>query len=175
MSPPFERLDVESFLQAEMMIYAIGRVNQGSPKALPNFTLGYEIFDTCRDVSIAIRGAIYLLDSHAPDTCVVPEKFQAPLWEPRAKVVIGEKYSEVSIAIARVLALPSVTQVGLRSVLAKQLKLELWFWNIKYFRQNYRSSLKKEQVFCGGRSNSQSVPARVSMHNQVPTEPDCNR
>lgn len=114
---PFERLDVETFLQAEMMIYAIRLVNQGSPKALPNFTLGYEIFDTCRDVSFAVRGAIYLLDSHAPNTCVVPEKFQTPLWEPRAKVVIGEKYSEVSIAIARILALSSVTQVGLCRVL----------------------------------------------------------
>lgn len=108
-----------------MMIYAIREANQGSPKALPNFTLGYEIFDTCRNVSVAIRGAICLLDSHAPNTPVMPEKFQTPLWEPRAKVVIGEKYSEVSIAIARVLALSSVTQVGLCSVLAKQLKLPL--------------------------------------------------
>lgn len=94
------------------MIYAIRQVNQGSPRALPDFTLGYEIFDTCRDVSFAIRGAIYLLDSHAPDTCVVPEKFQMPLWEPRAKVAIGEKHSEISVAIARVLALSSVAQVS---------------------------------------------------------------
>lgn len=99
------------------MIYAIGQVNQGTPMALPNFTLGYEIFDTCRDVSFAIKGAIYLLDPHAPSRCVVPEDFQTPLWEPRAKVVIGEKYSDVSIAIARVLALSSVAQVGLCCIL----------------------------------------------------------
>lgn len=99
------------------MIYAINQVNNATPRALPNFTLGYEIFDTCGDVSFAIKGAMYLLDPHGPNRCVLPEKFQTPLWEPRAKVVIGEKYSEVSIAVARVLALSSVAQVGLCSVL----------------------------------------------------------
>lgn len=114
---PSERFDVDSFLRAQMLIYAIRQVNQATPRALPNFTLGYEIFDTCGDVSFAIKGAIYLLDSHAPNRCVVPEKFQTPLWEPRAKAVIGEMYSEVSIAIARVLALSSVAQVCLCPVL----------------------------------------------------------
>lgn len=112
---PSERFNVDAFLWAQMMIYAIRQVNQA--RALPNFTLGYEIFDTCGDVSFAIKGAISLLDSHAPNRCVVPEKFQTPLWEPRAKAVIGETHSEVSIAIARVLALSSVAQVGLCPVL----------------------------------------------------------
>lgn len=152
LSLPFERLDLESLLQAEMMIYAIRQVNQGSPRALPNLTLGYEIFDTCRDVSFAIRGAIYLLDSHSPNTCVVPEKFQTPLWEPRAKAVIGEKHSEISVAIARVLALSSVAQVGLS---ANYLELSFTVWSSED-AQKYRFWVKQTSgVLCW---NCQSVP-----------------
>lgn len=99
------------------MIYAIREVNLGTPRLLPNFTLGYEIFDTCGDISFAIRSAIHMLDSHKTSECLVPETFQAPLPEPRTKAVIGERYSEVSIAVARLLALSSVTQVCLSSVL----------------------------------------------------------
>lgn len=99
------------------MIYAIREVNLGTPRLLPDFTLGYEIFDTCGDISFAIRSAMHMLDSHKTDECLVPEEFQAPLLEPRTKAVIGERYSEVSIAVARLLALSSVTQVCVSSLL----------------------------------------------------------
>lgn len=112
---PSQRFNVESFLQAQTMIYAIRLVNLAAPRVLPNFTLGYEIFDTCGDVSFALRGAISLLDLPAANMCVTAERFQTTLWEPRAKVVIGAKYSEVSTAVARVLALSSVAQVCLGS------------------------------------------------------------
>lgn len=112
-----KRFDVEAFLQAQVMIYAIQEVNLGTPRLLPNFTLGYEIFDTCGDISFAIRSAMHMLDSHKTSECLMPKSLHAPLPEPRAKAVIGEKYSEVSIAVARLLALSSVTQVCLSSVL----------------------------------------------------------
>lgn len=95
------------------MIYAISEINQRTPRALPNFTIGYDIYDTCGDFSFAIRATLHLLESDQTQRCLVPETFQSALPEPKAKAVIGERYSEVSIAVARVLALSSVAQVCL--------------------------------------------------------------
>ena len=96
------------------MIYAIREVNQQS--VLPNFTIGYDIYDTCTDVSIAIIAALQLLRNQSdPQRCLVPETFQSALPEPKTKAVIGERYSAISIAVARVLALSSVAQVCLFS------------------------------------------------------------
>lgn len=95
------------------MIYSIGKVNQQMARVLPNFTVGYDIYDTCGDVSFAIRATLQLLKNSSDDTegCLVPEDYPSPLAEPQTKVVIGERHSEVSTAVARVLALPSVAQV----------------------------------------------------------------
>lgn len=96
------------------MIYALREINQRTPRALPNFTLGYDIYDTCGDVSIAIRATLQLLKNQSdPQMCLVPANFQSVLSEPKTKAVIGERYSEVSIAVARVVALSSVAQVCL--------------------------------------------------------------
>lgn len=92
------------------MIYSIGEVNREMARLLPNFTVGYDIYDTCGDVGFAIRATLQLLKNPS-DGCFVPEGYPSPLLEPKAKAVIGENYSEVSTAVARVLALPSVAQV----------------------------------------------------------------
>lgn len=102
------------------MIYCIGEVNREMARLLPNFTVGYDIYDTCGDVSFALRATLQLLrkSSHDAQGCLVPGSYPSPLEEPQAKAVIGENYSEVSAAVARVLALPSVAQVGsLRQIL----------------------------------------------------------
>lgn len=95
------------------MIYSIGQVNRAMARLLPNFTVGYDIYDTCGDVSFAIRATLQLLKSSSdgPQGCFVPGSYPSPLVEPQTKAVIGENYSEVSTAVARVLALPSVAQV----------------------------------------------------------------
>lgn len=95
------------------MIYSIGEVNQQMARVLPNFSVGYDIYDTCGDVSFAIRATLQLLKNSSDDTegCFVPEGYPSPLAEPKTKAVIGENYSEVSAAVARVLALLSVAQV----------------------------------------------------------------
>ena len=96
------------------MIYAIREINQRAG-VLPNFTIGYDIYDTCGDVNFAIRATLQMLKNH--QKCLVPNTFQSALPEPQTKAVIGERYSEVSIAVARVFALSSVAQVRLLSVL----------------------------------------------------------
>ncbi|CAL8299188.1 unnamed protein product [Boreogadus saida] len=86
-----------------MMIFAIKRVNQR--RALPNVTLGYDVYDTCGDVSLAMRMALNMsIDQLDPQCGLLP----AP--EPRVKAVIGEAFSEVSIAVARILTLSSIAQ-----------------------------------------------------------------
>lgn len=96
------------------MIYAIREINQGTARVLPNFTLGYDIYDTCGDVSFAIRATLQLLKNQSdPQRCLVPANFQSAFPEPVTKAVIGERSSEVSIAVARVVSLSSVAQVCL--------------------------------------------------------------
>lgn len=92
------------------MIYAIREINQRTPRVLPNFTIGYDIYDTCGDVSIAIRATLQLLKNQSdPQRCLLPQDFPSAL--PETKAVIGEWHSEVSVAVARIVALSSVAQV----------------------------------------------------------------
>lgn len=87
------------FLRSQVMIYAIRKIK------LPNITIGYDIYDTCGDVGLAVRATLELLKSQSdPRSCLLPS-------EPQMKVVVGERYSEVSIAVARIVALSSVAQV----------------------------------------------------------------
>ncbi|XP_063353832.1 G-protein coupled receptor family C group 6 member A-like [Pelmatolapia mariae] len=95
--------DVQMFLRSQVMIYAIKEIK------LPNITIGYDIYDTCGDVSLAVRATLELLKNQSdPQSCLLPS-------EPQMKVVIGERYSEVSIAVARIVALSSVTQISYAS------------------------------------------------------------
>ncbi|CAJ1074092.1 G-protein coupled receptor family C group 6 member A-like [Xyrichtys novacula] len=118
--------DLASFLQSQVMIYAIREINQRSPRVLPNITLGYDIYDTCGDVGLAIRATLQLLKGHSdPQSCLVPTNFQSALPDSNTKAVIGERHSEVSIAVARVVALSSVTQISYAStseLLSRKLK-----------------------------------------------------
>ncbi|XP_038141064.1 G-protein coupled receptor family C group 6 member A-like [Cyprinodon tularosa] len=106
----------QTFLHSQVMIYAIEEINRRTPRLLPNLTLGYDIYDTCGDVSLAIRAALQLLKNQSdPQRCLIPAYINSSLPEPETKAVIGERYSEVSIAVARILALPSVTQISYAS------------------------------------------------------------
>ncbi|XP_059209539.1 G-protein coupled receptor family C group 6 member A-like [Centropristis striata] len=119
--------DIRMFLRTQVMIYAIREVNERTPRVLPNITLGYDIYDTCGDVTFAIRATLQLLkDQSDPKSCLVPPNFQSALSEPNTKAVIGERYSEVSIAVARVVALSSVAQISYAST-SEQLSRKLKF------------------------------------------------
>ena len=104
--------DFRMFLHTQVMIYTIREINRYTPRVLPNITIGYDIYDTCGDVTLAIRATLQLLEGQSdPQSCLLPENIQSALPEPKTKVVIGERNSEVSTAVARVVSLASVTQV----------------------------------------------------------------
>ncbi|KAJ4938892.1 hypothetical protein JOQ06_028358 [Pogonophryne albipinna] len=100
------------------MIYAIREINKRTPRPLPNYTIGFDIYDTCADVSFAIRATHELLKNHSdPHSCLLAEA--------KTKAVIGAGSSEVSIAVARVLALSSVAQISYSAtseLLSRKLK-----------------------------------------------------
>ncbi|KAM7376615.1 hypothetical protein PAMP_006338 [Pampus punctatissimus] len=105
-----------TFLHTQVMIYSIREINQRTPRVLPNITLGYDIYDTCGDVTLAIRATLQLLKSQLdPEIFLPPENSPSVLPESKTKVVIGERYSEVSVAVARVVALSTVAQISYAS------------------------------------------------------------
>uniref|UniRef100_A0A3B4V6V0 G-protein coupled receptor family C group 6 member A-like n=1 Tax=Seriola dumerili TaxID=41447 RepID=A0A3B4V6V0_SERDU len=118
--------DFQMFLRTQVMIYAIREINQHTVRILPNFTIGYDIYDTCGDVGLALRATLQLLKNQSdPQRCLLPANIHSALPDPQTKVVIGERYSEVSIAVSRVLALSSVAQISYGStseVLSQKLK-----------------------------------------------------
>ncbi|XP_034531343.1 G-protein coupled receptor family C group 6 member A-like [Notolabrus celidotus] len=108
------------------MIRAIREINQRTPRVLPNITLGYDIYDTCGDISVAISATLQLLQGQSdPQSCLVPGHSHPALPESKTKAVIGESHSEVSMAVAMVVALSSVTQISYGStseLLSRKLK-----------------------------------------------------
>ncbi|XP_036398140.1 G-protein coupled receptor family C group 6 member A-like [Megalops cyprinoides] len=106
--------DIRMFLRTQAMTYSIEVINR-SP-ILPNLTLGYEMYDTCADVTMAIRAALRLMEDrgHAVQDCyALSSEYTAS--EKSVKAVIGERHSEVSIAVARLFALPLLPQISYSS------------------------------------------------------------
>ncbi|XP_037833894.1 G-protein coupled receptor family C group 6 member A-like [Kryptolebias marmoratus] len=123
--------NLQMFLRSQVMIYAIKEINQRTPRLLPNLTLGYDIYDTCGDSILAVRETLQLMKNQSdPQSCLLPDHINSSLPEPQTKVVIGERYSDVSIAVARFLALTSVAQISYASsseVLSKKFKFPTFF------------------------------------------------
>ncbi|KAJ8387938.1 hypothetical protein AAFF_G00148720 [Aldrovandia affinis] len=99
------------FLRTQVMIYSLGVINE-SP-ILPNLTLGYEMYDTCGDVTMAIKATLRLMEDRndlAQECSSLRSEYSASARG--VKAVVGEQHSEVSIATSRLLALPLIPQVG---------------------------------------------------------------
>ncbi|XP_017549835.1 G-protein coupled receptor family C group 6 member A-like isoform X2 [Pygocentrus nattereri] len=102
--------DMEVLLYSQAMIYTIERINNSS--LLPEVKIGYEIYDTCSSVFTALRASLNLMNGESPDqTCLIPNDDV----NNTVKAVIGERSSEVSVAVARLLALPLMTQISYAS------------------------------------------------------------
>uniref|UniRef100_A0A3P8R9U7 G-protein coupled receptors family 3 profile domain-containing protein n=1 Tax=Astatotilapia calliptera TaxID=8154 RepID=A0A3P8R9U7_ASTCA len=136
---------LNTFLHSQVMIYAINKIN------LPNITIGYDIYDTCGDVGLALRATLQLLKNQSdPESCLVPADAQFKLLEPKTKVVIGERYSEVSIAVARLVALSSVAQISYAStseLLSSKFKFPTFLRTVPSDKYQTRGIVELVKIF----------------------------
>ncbi|KAM3849557.1 G-protein coupled receptor family C group 6 member A-like [Diretmus argenteus] len=102
------KFDLRGFVRTMAIIHTIDTINDSG--FLPGVRLGYIICDTCSDASKAIQGAVHMLsiNNTVSIQCDLNER-------PLVKAIIGARYSEVSIAVARVLSLYMVPQISTTS------------------------------------------------------------
>uniref|UniRef100_A0A671RXW1 G-protein coupled receptor family C group 6 member A n=1 Tax=Sinocyclocheilus anshuiensis TaxID=1608454 RepID=A0A671RXW1_9TELE len=92
------RLNLLSLVRTLAVVHTIETINNSS--FLPGVRLGYYICDTCSDASKAIQSTEQLLavNGTLPVQCEVLER-------PNVKAIIGARFSEDSLAVARLLSL----------------------------------------------------------------------
>ncbi|KAI5618796.1 G-protein coupled receptor family C group 6 member A-like precursor [Silurus asotus] len=94
-----------SFVRMLAFIYTVETINNSS--LLPGVRLGYHICDTCCHASKALQSTEQLLalNNSDPGQCDLNPN-------PKVKAIIGARYSEVSISVARFLSLYMVPQIS---------------------------------------------------------------
>ncbi|XP_058256086.1 G-protein coupled receptor family C group 6 member A-like [Hemibagrus wyckioides] len=97
-----------SFVRMLAFIYTIETINNSS--FLPGVRIGYRICDTCCHASKALQSTKRLLEFNYTE----PGHCERNL-NPKIKAIIGARYSEVSICVARYLSLYMVPQISASS------------------------------------------------------------
>ncbi|XP_025716494.1 G-protein coupled receptor family C group 6 member A isoform X2 [Callorhinus ursinus] len=105
--------EISIFLQALAMIHSIEMINN-SP-LLSGVTLGYEIYDTCTEVTVAMAATLRFLSKLNCSREIVEFKCDYSSYMPRVKAVIGAGYSEITMAVSRMLNLQLMPQVSYES------------------------------------------------------------
>ncbi|XP_077015419.1 G-protein coupled receptor family C group 6 member A isoform X2 [Tamandua tetradactyla] len=105
--------EISVFLQTLAMIHSIEMVNNST--LLPGVKLGYEIYDTCTEVTVAMAATLRFLSKFNSSREMVEFKCSYSSYTPRVKAVIGAGYSEITMAISRMLNLELVPQVSYES------------------------------------------------------------
>ncbi|XP_075719817.1 G-protein coupled receptor family C group 6 member A-like [Rhinoderma darwinii] len=101
-------LYVRSMIEALSMIYAIEKINNST--LLQGIKLGYEIHDSCSYTLKAVQSTLKFLPDFATiqnSTDCNYRKNIGPI-----KAVVGETYSEISIAVSRILSLYLIPQIS---------------------------------------------------------------
>ncbi|XP_014350145.2 G-protein coupled receptor family C group 6 member A [Latimeria chalumnae] len=107
-APKCVGFDVRGFLLSLAMIHAIKTINNST--LLPNIKLGYEIYDTCSEATMAARVVLKMLAD--PSNHSVPFQCNYTDYKPRIKAVVGATYSEIAITVSRMLNLQLIPQVS---------------------------------------------------------------
>ncbi|KAJ8289589.1 hypothetical protein GJAV_G00003050 [Gymnothorax javanicus] len=102
------QFNLMSFMRTLAVIHTINTINNSS--FLPGVKLGYVICDTCSDATKAIQASEYLLSINGTMSVHCHDSDRMP-----TKAIIGARYSEVSIAVARFLSLHMVPQISTTS------------------------------------------------------------
>uniref|UniRef100_A0A8C6QG15 G-protein coupled receptor family C group 6 member A n=1 Tax=Nannospalax galili TaxID=1026970 RepID=A0A8C6QG15_NANGA len=105
--------EISAFLQALAMIHSIEMVNNST--LVPGVKLGYEIYDTCTEVTAAMAATLRFLSKFNYSRETVAFQCDYSSYMPRVKAIIGAGYSEISIAVSRMLNLQLMPQVSYES------------------------------------------------------------
>lgn len=109
----FNSFEISVFLQTLAMIHSIEMINNST--LLSGVKLGYEIYDTCTEVTAAMAATLRFLSKFNCSRETVVFQCDYSSYMPRVKAVIGAGYSETSIAVSRMLNLQLMPQVGVCS------------------------------------------------------------
>ncbi|XP_058422824.1 G-protein coupled receptor family C group 6 member A isoform X2 [Diceros bicornis minor] len=105
--------DISIFLHTLAMIHSIEMINNST--LLSGVKLGYEIYDTCTDVTVAMAATLRFLSKFNCSREIVELKCDYSSYMPRVKAVIGAGYSEITMAVSRMLNLQLMPQVSYES------------------------------------------------------------
>lgn len=106
------RFNFRGFRWLQAMIFAIDEINNSSV-LLPNITLGYRIFDTCNTVSKALEATLSFVAQNKIDSLNLDEFCNCTDHIPSTIAVVGAAGSAVSTAVANLLGLFYIPQVGI--------------------------------------------------------------
>ncbi|XP_006626385.3 G-protein coupled receptor family C group 6 member A isoform X1 [Lepisosteus oculatus] len=109
-APACTKFDIGGFTQLLAMIHAIEEINNSS--LLDGLKLGYEIYDSCSDVTTAIRATMTFINT--PGNCAGAHCSTTEC-NPKVKAVVGDSHSEISIAVARLLNQEMIPQISYAS------------------------------------------------------------
>lgn len=101
------RFQETGLVLALALVNAVEVVNKAPLLAEANITLGYQIMDSCSDVSTALRATKELMQQGGCSSSGNTSSCSQPIL-----AVVGASYSEISIAVARQLTLRMIPQVG---------------------------------------------------------------
>ncbi|XP_074803024.1 G-protein coupled receptor family C group 6 member A isoform X3 [Natator depressus] len=115
--------EIQVFLQTLAMIHAIEMINNST--LLSGIILGYEIYDTCAEVTKAMGAALRFLAKFNASKDTVEYKCNYSDYIPRIKAVIGSSYSEIAMAVSRILNLqliPLVSHASSAEILSDKIR-----------------------------------------------------
>ncbi|XP_004860227.1 G-protein coupled receptor family C group 6 member A [Heterocephalus glaber] len=105
--------EISVFLQTLAMIHSIEMINNST--LLSGIKLGYEIYDTCTEVTAAMAATLRLLSTLGSSRGSLEFQCDYSSYIPRVKAVIGAGYSEITMAVSRTLNLQLMPQVSYES------------------------------------------------------------
>uniref|UniRef100_A0A8C0VZD4 G-protein coupled receptor family C group 6 member A n=1 Tax=Castor canadensis TaxID=51338 RepID=A0A8C0VZD4_CASCN len=105
--------EISVFLQTLAMIHSIETINNST--LLSGVKLGYEIYDTCTEVTVAMAATLRFLSKFNCSRETVAFQCDYSSYVPRVKAVIGAGYSEITMAVSRMLNLQLMPQVSYES------------------------------------------------------------
>ncbi|XFF80948.1 hypothetical protein AB1E18_007167 [Capra hircus] len=104
-----EVFEISAFLQTLAMIHSIEMIN--NPTLLSGIKLGYKIYDTCTNITEAMAAALRYVSKFNSSREIVEFKCDYSNLMPRVKAVIGAGYSEITMAVSRMLSLQLIATV----------------------------------------------------------------